>query len=139
MALKLLYLGTLLMLANVVEIKGSKLKSTVHVINAMTDPFPIQLNLAPQRDDHLPNQRFETLKKGEKFVLVIEDIDRYFTCEFKRGEGNNAQFVDELLFDPVRDVATTKLQTNIYWKVDDVGVSISYDNKNYGPKDRWSN
>ncbi|KAL1556072.1 hypothetical protein AAHA92_11738 [Salvia divinorum] len=138
MELKLLCLGILFMLANVAEIKGSGSTSTVHVINALTDPSPIQLNLAIQRDDHFPRQRLEYLKHDETFDLVIEDIRLYFSCDFKRGEGNGAQFVYELLFDPVRDVAATKLQTNIYWKVDDVGVSISYDNKNYGPKDHWS-
>ncbi|KAL1552987.1 hypothetical protein AAHA92_13719 [Salvia divinorum] len=54
-----------------------------------------------------------------------------------RGEGKEAQYILATVYSELRDIKNTGIQTDIYWKVDDAGVSLSYDGINYGPKLPW--
>ncbi|KAL1552409.1 endo-1,4-beta-xylanase [Salvia divinorum] len=127
MALKLLHLGIFFMFV-AVEITCIDVPPTkIHVINALTDPSPIHLSFSIAKDEYYA--RNEILKQGEKLDLELNTGADFF-CNFRRGEG--AQSISKALYLSYRDASNPKFLGDIYWKVEDDGVSLSYDNNSYG-------
>ncbi|KAG6409958.1 hypothetical protein SASPL_128002 [Salvia splendens] len=135
MGLTFLHLGILLLLANVVKITCNDVRPLIHLSNELPDPTPIYVGLSTDRDAF--DSRRAILKRGGLYYFTLESSGPDFFGEFNRGEGKDAKYILATLYSRLRDVKNTRVQTDLYWKIDDVGVSLSYDDVNYGPKLPW--
>ena len=137
MGLTFLHLGILLMLANVVKITCNENEATplIHLSNELTEPTPLYVGLSPERG--VFDSRRKILKHGGLYYFTLESSDSEFFGEFNHGQGKDAKYILATLYSGVRDVKNTRIPTDIYWKIDDAGVSLSYDDVNYGPKLPW--
>lgn len=136
MALKLLHFGILFMFA-ALEITWTD--AAIHVINAVTYPSPIFLRISKGKDGNYA--RNVILKQGEKIDLELRVWGIDIFGEFRRGEGEGAQFIKKALYPSHRDRYTdpnSKFEGEIYWKVENDGLSLSYDNISYGKKKPWT-
>ena len=105
------------------------------MINAASEPSPIFVSFSVEKYSFI--SKYESLDGGVNFDLTLESTSPNYFGVFTRGRGKKGQCIRATLFSKLRDIKRNGIQTNVYWVVDDVGASLSYNNINYGPRLTW--